>query len=258
MSGVADLLAAISATPGLIALVAFTYLLGGFSKGALGLGMPIIALAILATFIGVKDTMAISLLPSITTSIYQAFVGPAFFELLRRLWLFFVTSIIGILIGVGILAVASKALLLGLLGSVLVVYALYSLFTPQIAPPGRHESWLTPVCGSLGGLMFGMTGTFIVPGLVYLQALGFKKDVLVQAMGMTFLVIMITLALAFTDRGFFPKEMASLSAFAVVPAFAGIWLGLRIRHRISEAQFRRFFFMALLIVGLYQLYRAFG
>ena len=209
MSVPAELFSMIGASPGLIALVALTYLLGGFSKGALGLGMPIIALAILATFIGVKDTMAISLLPSITTSIYQAFVGPAFLALLKRLWMFFLSSMVGIFIGVAILAIASKALLLGLLGAILVMYALYSLFTPQIAPPGRHENWMTPVCGSLGGVMFGMTGTFIVPGLVYLQALGMKKDTLVQAMGMTFLVIMITLAIAFTDRGFSPKTLQS-------------------------------------------------
>lgn len=247
-----------TASPELLALITVAYLIGGFSKGALGLGLPIVALAILAALIGVKETMAISLLPSILTSIYQALAGPAFFATLKRLSTMLLAAILGIWIGVGFLTVTSKEVLLGLLGSVLVAYAIFSLLTPQIRPPGKAEPVLSPLAGGLGGIMFGMTGTYIVPGLVYLQALGMKKDTLVQAMGITFVVIMVTLCVAFTDRGLFPQQLATISLYAVVPTSVGIWIGQRYRHRISEDQFRTFFFWALLFVGLYQLWRAFG
>ena len=46
-----------------------------------------------------------------------------------------------------------------------------------------------------------------------------------------------------------------MSALGLIPVFAGIWLGRRIRHRISEAFYRKLFFIALAITGIYMVVR---
>ena len=51
--------------------------------------------------------------------------------------------------------------------------------------------------------------------------------------------------------------MSALSAAALVPAAAGMWLGQRIGRKLSEARFRRVFFAALLLLGAYIAVRAF-
>ena len=48
---------------------------------------------------------------------------------------------------------------------------------------------MSPLMGGAGGLMFGMTGIMIVPGILYLQTLGLKRDTFVQALGLTFVTI---------------------------------------------------------------------
>ena len=97
--------------------------------------------------------------------------------------------------------------------------------------------------------MFGLTGTFIVPGLLYLETLGLKRDMFVQALGMTFITISSTLAMSMTTVGLVTWQHAILSAIGLIPVGLGIWLGWRIRHRISEERYRKAFFIVLFITG---------
>ena len=115
---------------------------------------------------------------------------------------------------------------------------------------------MSPVAGGLGGVAFGMTGIFIVPGILYLQALGLKRDVFVQALGLTFVTISTSLLIGMAGRNLISGEQALVSTLAVAPTLAGLALGQRIRHRISEVLFRRLFFIALFGVGIYNLVRA--
>ena len=41
----------------------------------------------------------------------------------------------------------------------------------------------------------------------------------------------------------------------LIPALIGMWLGAKIRYRISEVRFRRLFFMGLIALGGYMLLR---
>ena len=94
-----------------------------------------------------------------------------------------------------------------------------------------------------------MTGNFIVPGVLFLQALGMHRDMLVQALGATFVIISTTLAVSLTSRSLMTAELTAVSIACLAPAFFGLWLGTRYRSSISEEQFRRLFFIALLIIG---------
>lgn len=234
-----------------LGLVTVTFIVGGIIKGAVGLGLPIVALVFMAVPLGMKPAIAIMLVPGVFTNIWQAFAGPALTVLTRRLRSFLLLSVIGIFAGVSVLSKASPELLLSLLGVILALYSLISLLSPQIRPPGRFEPVLSPLAGGLGGILYGMTGTFMVPGVVYLQALGLKKDELVQALGIVFITINICLIGAFFEKGFIDRDISILSFYALVPTWIGLQFGQRLRGRISEALFRTIFFGALLLVGMY-------
>ena len=226
-------------TPEVALLIGFTFLTAGFVKGAVGLGLPVVVLAMLAATLGVRDALALFLIPGIASNLWQALSGDALGQLVRRMWPFLLAAAVGIWFGTGILASADVRLLEALLGALLITYSAFSLMTPQLPPPGRREGWMSPVAGGLGGVMFGMTGIFLVPGLLYLQTLGLKRDVFVQAMGLTFVTISTALTVAMAGRNLVSADQATASAAAVVPTFAGLFLGRRIRHLVSEVGFRR-------------------
>ena len=237
-------------------LVVGSFLLGGFSKGLIGLGMPVVVLAVVAQPLGVSNALAVLVLPTILTNIWQAFDGPHFRSLIARLWPFYLAAFVGVWTGAFIRAGSSETALLILLNTVLMLYAAVSLVSPPIPAPGRHERWMAPSAALTGGVMFGMVGNFIVPGILYLQALGLKRDMLVQSLGITFIVISSTLALSLLSLDFLSGELLLLSAFGVPAAFGGMVLGRACRRFLPEQAFRALFLWALLVAGVYGLVRA--
>jgi len=243
-------------TAEVIAIVCATFLFAGWVKGVVGLGLPTIALALLAATVGLREAIALMLVPAMVTNVWQGLAGGAFTILLRRLWPMLLAGCLGTWFGVGILAQADAVLLTGLLGLMICAYAAFSLAAPQIPPPGPREVLLSPTFGAIGGVVAGLTGSYI-PGILYLQALGLSRDHLVQALGISFTVLTLALASALSRHDMMTRELWLMSAVAVAPAALGMVLGQVLRRRLSEALFRRVFFGALLLLGAYLASRAF-
>jgi len=239
-----------------IAIVCATFLFAGWVKGVVGLGLPTIALALLAATVGLREAIALMLVPSMVTNVWQGLAGGAFAPLLRRLWPLFLAACLGTWFGVGVLAQADAVLLTGVLGVMICGYAGISLAAPQMPPPGRWEGVLSPTVGAIGGIVTGLTGSFI-PGILYLQALGLARDHLVQAMGIAFTILTVALAGALTRQDMMTADLWLMSAVAVAPAALGMVLGRAVRRRLSEELFRRVFFSALLLLGAYLAGRGF-
>ncbi len=237
--------------PWTVLVVFGAFLFAGAVKGVTGLGLPTVSLALLVVALDLPTAMALLLIPTLVTNLWQSVVGGNAKVILIRLWPFLLMTIVTVWIGVLALARLDFALLTGLLGALLVIYSLVSLGGIRLTVPPRHESWAGPLVGSVSGVLTGMTGSFIVPGVMFLQAIGLPRDVLIQAMGISFIACTAALAIALQQSNFFSVEHAILSAGAVVPAIVGMVGGQALRKRISEQRFRTVFFIALLLLGAY-------
>ena len=234
-----------------VVLTIAAFFIGGFVKGAIGMGLPVVVLAMLALIMPLREAMAIFLIPGFASNLWQATSGPFMRPLLRRMWSFLLASMLAIFTGVWIMSGTRSDIMALVLGILLAIYSIYALIAPRLPAPGRHEIWMSPAAGATGGIFFGMAGLFIVPGLLYLETLRIPRDQFVQALGITFLTITSSLAIAMTGFQLVSLELAVLSAMGLIPVFAGIWIGRRIRHRISEDFYRRLFFITLLVTGVY-------
>ena len=242
-------------TPSL-ALIFAVFVLAGLVKGVVGFGLPVVAIAIFAAIHGLTEAIGLMLVPSLATNIWQAVVGGRLGELMRRLWPLLAAICLFIWLASALLAGADARYLTGGLGVLLLVYSLVSLATPQVPPPGRHEPWLSPLIGAVNGTITGLTGTFVLPAGLYLQALDLGRNGLVQAMGIVFTVSTAMMGVALTGRSLIAGDVLTLSAIAVMPAFAGMYLGQRLRQRNPVAAVRQTFFIALAVMAIYLLARA--
>ena len=131
------------------------------------------------------------------------------------------------------------------------VYAGISLAGHKFRVTTQYESWAGPLVGMVNGFFTGLTGSFVVPGVMYLQSIGLTRSQLIQSMGILFTVS--TIALGFTLHGnrLLPYELGIASSLGLIPAIVGMFIGRRIRDRMSEATFRMAFFGALFILGMY-------
>ncbi len=238
-----------------IALVAATYFFAGIVKGVTGLGVPIIGVAFTAPVIGMQAAVALVLGPSVLTNVWQAVVGGNMLVIIRRIWPLLLTSCIGIWFGSGILAAADGQYLLLFLGALLIVYSVIALIRARLPSPGRHEGWLTPVLGVPAGIVYGMTGSYMVPGTLYIQSLGMPRDMFVQALGIAFVIVSLMLSGAMLQRAILTPELIAMTIGAVAPCVLGMLAGQRMRTYLTEEQFTRIVLIVILLTGIYMITR---
>lgn len=246
-----------SFSPETWALIALVYFLAGLVKGIVGLGLPSVAVGLGAVLVGMKPALVLLIVPSFVTNVWQAVVGPHFGAIVRRTWPMLSMILIGTWAGVWLLARLDAAVLSAILGATLMGYAIMGFTTPKLPHPGSYEQALSLPIGIVHGIVAGMTGSYI-PAVPFLQALGLSKDVLVQAMGIVFTISTIALAISMADQRLLSVPLALASTGAVIPAIAGMMVGQRLRHRLSEATFKRALLGALFVLGAYILWRAVG
>jgi uncharacterized membrane protein YfcA len=228
-----------------------TFFLAGTVKGVIGLGLPTVSLAVLTVLVGLPQAMTLLLAPSLLTNLWQAMARGGALVIVKRLWPFLLMATLTIWIGAFALTRVDLFWLSILLGMLLIIYSLVNLagFRPTI--PARHEIWTGAVAGVANGLLTGMTGSFVVPGVLYLQAISLPRDTLVQAMGILFTLSTIALSVALAHNGWLSGRLGLMSIAAVMPAMAGMLVGQRIRKSLSENLFRKIFYISLLMLGLY-------
>ncbi len=234
-----------------ITAIAGTFFIAGAVKGVIGLGLPTVSLGLLTAALGLPTAMALLIVPSFVTNLWQAVVGGNGRAILLRIWPFLLMATTTIWLGATALTRVDLSLLSGLLGGLLVAYSTLNLAGVRIAIPAKREVWAGPLFGTANGILTGMTGSFVVPGIMFLQAIGLSREMLVQAMGMLFIASTVALALALQGNGLLTTRLSLVSAAAVIPAAVGMVTGQRIGRRLSEERFRQLFFITIFVLGAY-------
>ncbi len=231
--------------PGMLSSVAFAFCIAGFVKGMVGLGLPTVSLGLLSLFVDLPTAMALLVMPSLVTNIWQAITGGEFTYLFRRLWLFLLLAFIMVHVGAELFNMVEMALLQRSLGALLLLYALLALVRKPLRLSPIQERVSSPICGAINGILTGLTGTLFVPGVMFLQAIGLSRDALVQAMGMLFAVSTASLGLALYWHGRMSFDVGILSCAALLPALFGMGVGQVSRVHLSQELFRRLFLIAI-------------
>ena len=235
---------------------ALTFLLAGFVKGVIGLGLPTIAMGLLAVAMPPAEAAALLIVPSLATNVWQMLAGAHLAAIVHRLWSMMLGVCAGTLAGAGLLTGASAHLAAAALGAALALYAVLGLFSLRWSVSRHAEPWLSPLVGAVTGIITAATGVFVIPAVPYLQAIGLDKEELVQALGLSFTVSTLALAATLAQAHAFPASLAAASLLALGPAVLGMVAGQWARARLQEDTFRRVFFAGLLALGLYLTLRA--
>jgi uncharacterized membrane protein YfcA len=233
-----------------LAFPTLVFLLAGFIKGVIGLGLPAVGVGLLGLVMVPAQAAALLVVPSTVTNVWQLAAGPDFRALLRRLWPMLAGILAGSWAGAGALAGANSGRARVALGAVLAIYALLGVFAVRPRVPRRLEWWLGPLTGAVTGLVTAATGVFMIPAVPYLQGIGLEREDLIQALGLSFTISTLALATDLLGTGIFDTRLLLASTLALIPALGAMFLGQWLRRRIPAALFRRCFFIGLLLLGL--------
>jgi len=242
---------------GIEVFVGLAFLFAGFIKGAVGVGLPTVVMGILSIVMPPAQAASLMIIPAIGTNIWQMAAGPALGRLLRR----FATMIVGIFIGTFstiTLMTKSSAFAGAALGALLAAYGAFGLFGRPFHVQPKTERWLSPVIGLITGSLSGATGVFVIPTVPYLTSLRMDPEELVQSIGISAFVCPLALGVALAFMGQYRSDAAIGAFAAVVPALAGMYVGQKLRRRMPARVFMRWFFAALIALGVYMFARSVG
>ena len=234
-----------------LAAIAGAFLLAGFVKGVIGLGLPTVSIGLLGLLMTPAQAAAVLIVPSLVTNIWQAAVGGGLLALARRLWPLLAGICAGTALGVVVLPHDDNGRATVWLGLALAVYAALGLVKVEFFVPRHAETWLGLLMGAATGALTVATGIFVMPGTPYIQSMEFDRDKLVQALGLSFTVSTITLAAALAYTGQVQTSLAWPSIVALAASLAGMGLGQLTRGKIKAETFRLCFFVGLMLLGLH-------
>lgn len=235
----------------ILLVIAAVFLLAGFVKGTIGLGLPTVAMGLLATRMPPAHALAIVIIPAIVTNIWQTFVGPYLRDIVRRLWPLMIGTVAGIMAGAGLMTGPYARYGTVVLGVLLVIYAIIGLSKVRFSVAPSNEKWVGGIVGVITGVVSAATGVQVIPSMPFMKAIGMEKDELVQALGVFFTTATVALAFNLADAGLLNASIALPGGIAMIAAFAGMYLGQLLRSRMEPETFRRWFLIAMLLLGIY-------
>lgn len=240
-----------------LVVVVVAFLAAGTVKGVLGIGLPMIAVPIIASATSPAQAIALASVPVVVSNAWQALHGGHTRDCLARFWPMLAALVVGTLIGVQILATVDARIVSGVLGGMLVVFTLLQALPHSLVLEARNERWLGPPVGLVGGVLGGMSSLFGPLLILYLVALRLPKDVFVAAVAMLFFTGSLPLFLGLVAHGILSPQQIALSALAALPVIGGLVIGRRLRRHVSQAVFEKALFVGLVVIGLNLIRKAF-
>jgi uncharacterized membrane protein YfcA len=229
----------------LFALAAFA---GGFVSGFSGFAMGLVVSGVWLHVLTPIQTATLIAGYGLLTQGYGIWNLRRVFDV-GRTWALVLGTVIGIPIGVAILAWIDPAYVRFGVGVLLVLYTIYSLTRP-VFPPIRIGSAADIAIGLSNGLLGGLTGLGGVISTISCQLRGWPKDVQRAVFQPVLFVAFVTISISQAVAGSITWDTLKLYGLGVPFMVAGLWSGFRLFGKINDETFRKTVLVLLLFAGL--------
>lgn len=243
---------------GELAIMVGALALAGFVKGAIGLGLPIVSVPVLAAFVGLPHAVALVAAPLILTNMQQVWQFRAERHHARVMRPLLVSCAIGIAIGTSLLVQVDERYLSAVLGLLILVYGGLYVLRPDTHLGARAAQGLAVPVGLTGGALQGMTGISAPVSLVYLHALRWPRPKFMFAVSATYLTFGVAQSVSLTLVGLMTPQIFLLSCLTMVPIGVCMAVGQRLGRHFSKALFERLVLGLMVLLGLRMLWVAFA
>lgn len=241
----------------LVVVAIAVYVIAGFVKGTVGIGLPAAAISLFAQASGdTRLAIALVIVPMVVLNAWQCWRANQVLQVLRRYRVLCVVMVLSIgVASLGAVHLSTSAVTL-FLGLVITLFAATSLWREWPELPRRWDRAAQVVTGLVCGVLGGVSGVWAPPLVVYLSALRVDKEAFVAATGVFLLFGSVVIALSYSANGLLSAKQAGVGALLVMPALLGYWWGERLRERLSGPGFRRALLIVFLLIGLNLVRRA--
>lgn len=223
---------------------------GSIIKGATGLGLPIVALPVLAWVYDVPHAVAILALPIVATNLLQIRTSWTATRQTAFLIPMMGFGFAGIGFGTWLLTMLPPDALSVCLGLLLLCYIGLRIFNPTFALATRTGLLLAPPLGFAAGVMQGATGLCAAVGVPFIHSLGLARRAMIFAVSVMFLGFAIVQTALLLTVGLIQPHHLAEGALAMIPVAIFMPLGSWLGKRMNRMTFDRVFLAILATIGL--------
>ena len=220
--------------PTILLVASLTFFIGGLSKGAMGFGLPLIAIPLLTAFGSLPLALSIAVPPVVATNFWQ------FWKFRRHREVsfmprFLVAGVVGVLIGAFALKSIEDAYLEIILGSLVLFYLLSRSRKRNAVLTPKRQVKLAPYVGGLAGAVHGSMGLSGLIGTPFFHASSLARPAFIFNNSAMFTVFSVLHIPALATVGLYQSSALLIGLIAMLPAFAGLWIGSFLGERLQAS-----------------------
>lgn len=241
---------------GTLALIAAIYLAGGFVKGAIGFGLPLVTISVLPFFLPVDLALALNSVVLLAVNAVQTVrageTGAAF----RLATPMLVGTALATPFGVWLATALPGPVLMLVLGCFVIAFSILGLLaiSPKLSSTTRNGVLVGGVGGIVGAVSSAPGPVFVM----YLVGLRLPRQRFMALMGLLMGAVGAFLAVGFLITGVLDGPRLALGVGLLVPATAGFLIGDHFARRVPEEAFRKIVLAMLVVLGVAIVRRAIG
>lgn len=223
---------------------------GGLAKGISGIGMPIIAIPIMSTAIGIEQAVLIMVIPGIVVNGWIAWQERRHRADTPEMMSILLSGCVGVLGGSWLLYIATEWFLSAVLAAWIGLYILIRLLNPDVSLSITVRTKMAPVIGVIAGLFQGSTGISAPVLATWLHSMKLQPDSYVYAITLPFMVLGVAQLVSYMAIGMFNLNLYLAGMIAIFPAVVAIPLGVKIRGLINQQVFDMIVLVLIALMGI--------
>ena len=233
----------------ILIIIISSIFLGGIIKGAVGIGMSMFSVPIIAFFLPPTTAMILLCFPVLITNVLQM-------QLLKgigsyRFLYMFIFLILGLILGSKLILQIDFTAISQIMATLIILSVIINFFGVRFVKiKPVFEKKFTIILGFFSGIIGGLSSMYSPLIIAYLVSLNLEKEFFIRTIAAMYFLGSIILYPLLVYNGLGTVYDLLISAFLIIPALTGQYLGTKIRHKLSSEIFRKLIFLILLVIGI--------
>lgn len=224
---------------------------GGFINGLSGTGTALFALGFYLVVLDPVQAVAIVALMSVLAGLQGLWIVRA--EILAqpaRLLRFLVPGLMGVPLGVSLLAIIDAGVLRIAIAALLIIYGGYFGFRAALPAFSRRTPWMDATVGLVGGVLGGAASVSgAIPSMWLSLRPWTKSETRAVLQPFNVAILSTTITLLFL-RGAYDATAVRALVVTIPCGLVAAQIGIMVFHRLSDTGFRRLLILLTLAMGL--------
>lgn len=217
-------------------------------RSTFGFGESLVAVPLFLLFLPGTIAVPLSVLLSVIVALIVIIQDHKKVHIRSAKWLL-LYAIPGIPVGIFILTVSNETFVKVLLGTIIILYSVYSLFVKTLEVLPRHPRWLLFICGFLSGVFGGAYGLNGPPLVIYGNLKKWSAGRFRATLQAYFLPASFLSVVGYFIEGLMTQEVETYFLIALSSTIPAVFLGRFLNRRLKN-NFFKYIYIGLIILGL--------